>query len=235
MTDFVRAFKKRSQQLMELLFGYNRLQRKVGKHVVHRFMRQYANDGFTLDVGCGQSPTADAFPNRIGVDVGPGNGVHAICDAHLSPFRNASFDNVICSEVLEHLHTPSDAISEVSRVLRSGGLFILTVPFTYPVHEAPCDYFRYTPYGLQKLLHRQFNVISIESLYSEEETLGVLFQRIAFQRKSHVLVRYVYLLLSRLFFCCMPQSNAQRSQSISQEIPGPFLTAGFSVRARKKS
>ena len=51
------------------------------------------------------------------------------------------------------------------RVLDQGGTLFLTVPFQWRVHEAPHDYYRYTPYGLEYLLTQAgFKHISIREL-----------------------------------------------------------------------
>jgi len=43
-------------------------------------------------------------------------------------FEDASFDKVLCSEVLEHIEDDHAAVSEFARVLRPGGLLVVTVP-----------------------------------------------------------------------------------------------------------
>ena len=44
------------------------------------------------------------------------------------PFRDASFDRVICSEVMEHVHDYRGAARELARVTRPGGLVAVTIP-----------------------------------------------------------------------------------------------------------
>jgi SAM-dependent methyltransferase len=51
-----------------------------------------------------------------------------IPDATCLPFSDGSFDAAACIEVLEHLFEPQRAVSEVLRVLRPGGVLIVTVP-----------------------------------------------------------------------------------------------------------
>lgn len=53
------------------------------------------------------------------------------------PAPDASFDVILCSEVLEHVPEPSRALDEFSRLLKTGGRLILTAPFASMVHQAP--------------------------------------------------------------------------------------------------
>ena len=49
-------------------------------------------------------------------------------DAYALPFQDASFDRIIAAEVLEHLPEDTDAMAELTRVLKPGGLIAVTVP-----------------------------------------------------------------------------------------------------------
>jgi SAM-dependent methyltransferase len=55
-----------------------------------------------------------------------------IADARRLPFEDAEFDVVIAAEVLEHIHEDVEAIAELCRVLRPGGLLAVTVPRWWP-------------------------------------------------------------------------------------------------------
>jgi len=64
-------------------------------------------------------------------------------------FEDNSFDVVVCWSVLEHVPDPHAAIAEMSRVLKPGGEIWVQLPFLFPYHESPQDYWRVTPDGLR--------------------------------------------------------------------------------------
>ena len=58
--------------------------------------------------------------------------------AYSLPFPDNTFDLIVCSEVLEHLHEYNDAVIEINRVLKPGGKFFASVPAFWP--EKICWY-----------------------------------------------------------------------------------------------
>ncbi len=70
------------------------------------------------------------------------------------PLRRASVDTVILLMVLEHLPNPQRALTEIGRVLRPGGILIASTIQTYPLHDGPYDYFRYTEFALRSLIEK---------------------------------------------------------------------------------
>jgi SAM-dependent methyltransferase len=62
------------------------------------------------------------------------------CDITSIPEADASFDAILCSEVLEHVPQPERALDEFARLLKRGGKLILTAPFASMVHMAPYHY-----------------------------------------------------------------------------------------------
>lgn len=76
-----------------------------------------------LNIGCGSS-----FAGDVRIDIRKTKAANLLADAHFLPFKNESFSNVICTEVLEHLKSPFQALEEVHRVLIRNGIAFLTVP-----------------------------------------------------------------------------------------------------------
>ena len=111
--------------------------------------------GRLLDVGCGSKPYQKYFAasEYIGLDM-QGRNKHAdrFYDGKTFPFSDGEFDAVLTSEVLEHVFNPDEFLSEINRVLRDGGVLLLTVPFVWDEHEQPFDYARYSSFGLRHLL-----------------------------------------------------------------------------------
>lgn len=66
--------------------------------------------------------------------------IDIVSDINAIPVPDASFDAVLCTEVLEHVPYPIKALEELTRVLRPGGQLIVTAPFISFTHFAPYHY-----------------------------------------------------------------------------------------------
>jgi len=77
-------------------------------------------------------------------------------DALHLPFPDATFDRVICSEVLEHIPNDVGAMSELTRVLRPGGTMAITVPRFGPelINWALSDEYHNVPGGHIRIYRR---------------------------------------------------------------------------------
>jgi SAM-dependent methyltransferase len=63
-----------------------------------------------------------------------------ISDIIAIPRPDQSFDAILCTEVLEHIPDPNAALHEFARLLKPGGMLILTAPFCSMTHFAPYHY-----------------------------------------------------------------------------------------------
>lgn len=208
--------------------------KKVGKEYMRKFIfNKIPQNGLILDLACGNSPFQDQLKNRVGCDYVLGKGVNVLADSHYLPFQNEIFDTIICLEALEHFHTPEIAVKEMARVLKPNGSLILTIPFCYPVHEAPYDFQRYTEYGLRKLFSPKFENIHIEPVFNESQSVAILLQRLAFQSDISAFKFYCINILSYFLFSYNIFKSKKRYQSISKKIEGPFLTANYCLTASR--
>lgn len=87
-----------------------------------------------------------------GVDVQPGPGVDMVADAGELPFPDAAFGTVVSTEMLEHALDPVACIAEMVRVLRPGGLLLVTARGNGFPHHNPPDRWRIMPGTLAEIL-----------------------------------------------------------------------------------
>ena len=128
--------------------------------------------GCVYDLGCGERPyekdILEHADRYVGVDWS--NSPHElradiVADLNRDlPIEDAVADNVVSFQVLEHLSEPQKMLHEAFRILRPGGGIFISVPFQWHLHEAPWDFYRYTRFGLSKLLGEAgFEQIQIEA------------------------------------------------------------------------
>src|SRR6476660_5977655 len=194
----------------------------------------HASDRRTLDIGAQNGPYAALFPRRVALDVQRGVGVQIIGDAQLLGIRDASFDVVLCTEVLEHLPEPQRAIDEMFRVLTPGGQLLLTTRFLFPIHDAPHDYFRFTKYGLRHLL-RRFEIIELQEETDAVGTLAVLLQRLGMQAETlhRQPFRSIWLLSAQVVRPFSFLITAEYGDSRRLQRERGIMTSGYHVACRK--
>lgn len=126
--------------------------------------------GKLLDFGCGTKPYKDFFKNvnqYIGVDYKIEGReelqkeVDVFYDGKKIPFKNETFDSILCTEVLEHVFNLDELLLEFNRVLKIDAKAIITTPFMWEEHEMPFDFARYTTPALKYLYEKNgFEIIN---------------------------------------------------------------------------
>ena len=125
-----------------------------------------------FDLGCGEKPYKDYLLQfadiYIGVDWGGTlHDLRADIIADLNkplPIENGKADTVVSFSVLEHLSEPQIMLNEAFRILKPGGVMVFQVPWQWLIHEAPFDFFRYTPHGLRYMLNKAgFEDINVDA------------------------------------------------------------------------
>jgi len=108
-----------------------------------------------LDVGGRLQPYRELIENRlhryIAVDLRLTPLVDVVARAEQLPLRDARFDLVICTQMLEYVPQPSLVVGEIYRVLRPGGALLLSVPGAC-LMDADEECWRFLPAGLRYLL-----------------------------------------------------------------------------------
>ena len=84
---------------------------------------------------------------------------------HNSTIPDATYDCVVCMEVIEHTVNPFDTIKEIRRILRHEGFLLISAPLNWRIHGPSPDCWRITEHGWNALL-RDFDIIEIDILES---------------------------------------------------------------------
>ncbi|MEO8586800.1 MAG: class I SAM-dependent methyltransferase [Acidobacteriota bacterium] len=136
----------------------------LGRWHINRFVERVASGSpagtRVLDAGAGEAAYKELFRHcrYVATDLGVGDAswnygnLDSLSELQRLPFRSASFDAVLCTQVLEHVEWPRECVAEFFRILRPGGTLYLTVPMAQAEHQVPYDFFRYTSYGLRSIL-----------------------------------------------------------------------------------
>ena len=117
-----------------------------------------------LDVGCGIRPYYPYFEPYVsayvGVDIAnPAADLEGSVEA--LPIDDASFDVVLCTQVLEHVEHPGQAVRELRRVTVPGGRVLASTHGVQVYHPSPTDYWRWTHAGLAALFERSGDWASV--------------------------------------------------------------------------
>lgn len=200
--------------------------------------------GRVLDIGC-----ADRWVEKclspgceyVGIDyVATGKLMYrarpdAFADAAQLPIPDASTDTVIILEVVEHLRHPREALQEIARVLRPQGRLLLSMPFLYPIHDAPHDFQRFTIYGVMREIEAAgLRVENAQPNLGSASTAGVIgclalggMALEAIRRRSFAIV------LIPLVVAAIPFINVL-AWLVGKLLPSwPAVTAGYTVLASK--
>jgi SAM-dependent methyltransferase len=127
--------------------------------IVLPLIRTHAR-GWLVDLGCGTAPFWPAVADQVtlyhGIDLWPRSAhISLVGDVQsLEMVAGNSYDSAICIEVLEHLPAPWLATGALSRILKPGGVAVISAPHLSRLHDLPHDYFRFTEFGLRSLLNQ---------------------------------------------------------------------------------
>jgi len=145
----------------------------IRRHFVDQFYLRHgpalAEGSLVLDLGGRKSRKRgrfdiEAYPLKVVyANLSSAHGTDVRADGAWLPFKDGSFDVVVCSEMLEFVPDPLAVLSEMRRVLRPRGAVLICVPFIFRINPEPGDFGRYTAqFWRQNLAGLGFEEIEIE-------------------------------------------------------------------------
>jgi len=191
-----------------------------------------AQDARLLDVGAGVMPYfplfADLVSEYVGNDVAPGPGLTSISPIEELDLPDASFDVVLCTQVLEHVRRPQRALEEITRVLKPGGYVLLSTHGVYPHHPDPVDYWRWTQQGFEAMFEDVpgLELIELQPLLGSPATMALLVAGALRELAKSRLLRWLASPLLVLVNATGEAIDKRTPMSVREKLVGDFLAIG---------
>lgn len=138
------------------------------RELLRRFVAAHAPAmrGRILDIGGGNRRYATLFTHATSfevADIDPAQNPDIVASAESLPMENATYDGILCTQVLGDVWDVPRAVAEMIRVLKPGGLLLLTESLLNEEHDAPRDFWRFTQEALRKLLEPSCEIRALEA------------------------------------------------------------------------
>jgi ubiquinone/menaquinone biosynthesis C-methylase UbiE len=197
-----------------------------------------------LDVGAGTAPYRELFSHckyetqdfsqYEGYKGPEGQYAHIdfVSDITRIPVPNASYDVILCTEVLEHVPRPIEALQEMVRITKPGGRLFLTAPLGSGLHQEPYHFYGgYTDHWYRKFL-TEFNceIVSITTNHGFFAHLAQECARFSWTFEKHKAEHGDYSEeLHQLMGDILPRYFFQLDSTVSMKE----FTVGFHVEAKR--
>jgi SAM-dependent methyltransferase len=141
---------------------------QTNRHLLLKLIEKHAHvvKGKTLDVGSGPLPRyRHLFKNSteyVKMDIFEDPNVDVVGFAENIPFPDGSFDSIVCTETLNDVFEPTKAFAEFNRVLKKGGIALISATNIARTNDSPTEFWRFTRNGLEQLAIR--NGFSVETM-----------------------------------------------------------------------
>ena len=140
--------------------------------------------GITIDIGSGSSPFQSYFSPYVEKylrhehpDAAKSNVIYdCLSELPEISLSDSSVDTVLSFSVLEHVSKPFETIKEFKRILKNNGIFMISVPQYWHLHDEPHDYYRFTKHILKEKITREgFEILYLKELGRSFATVGQVF------------------------------------------------------------
>lgn len=146
-----------ARTIRQRLFPIPYLARRYIHVVCARYRNLSAAAPVYLDVGAGVAPYREDILQVFGpglyiaMDIAPSDATSLVADATQLPLADASVDLVLSMDTVQHIPCVSRALDELTRVVKPGGILILSFPFAYGECDV-VDFYRWSIAGMRREL-----------------------------------------------------------------------------------
>lgn len=120
-------------ELIDAPAGKRVLDAGAGSGLLSGMLARRGCDVVAIDLGFDSIQRAGHRLSSLGI-----TAFFVLGDLYRLPFADASFDAAVASEVIEHLETPSNALAEFFRVIKPGGVLVISTPYREIISETLC-------------------------------------------------------------------------------------------------
>jgi SAM-dependent methyltransferase len=147
---------------------------------------------------------------RVDLSFPEGSPGHVDLEHDPLPHADATFDQVLIFNLLEHLYEPGNVLREARRVLKDGGTLLGFVPFLVHYHPDPHDYFRYTREALPRMLSDAgFSGASVDEIGRGPFAVNYMNVMFAAPMPIRVALLHWYWALDSLFLALRPEATTR--------------------------
>ena len=217
---------------------FNRILSSMHRLNVDNALAEINFHGRVIDVGGRKADKRGQFlqpENQVEkweyVNINPDNKPDYLCSAENIPVGDAIYDIALLSEVLEHLERPEGVIDEITRILRTGGILYITVPFMFHEHGSPYDFQRWTRFKIEKLFVEKG--YKIESLKPLGGVISILYDniKIYLSRESNrqpVIKKLLFKIINKLL-----QMFSNILYRMDCKVNKDYIASGFFIKVVK--
>ena len=198
-------------------------------------IKAYSLSGNVLDLG--SKSRSSSYYQYINIDddckitftdLKPGEGVTEVDVQEKLPFDDNSFDMVLAFHLFEHVYDYRPSVTEIFRILKPGGKFIISMPFMYKYHADPDDYYRFTDSAIVRIwgeggLHCSAVEYVGEGIYTSFMTTMTRFRSPKYL--SRVLQGLMYLCTTMLDRVINIRQKKKNKKTIAQQYALEFIVS----------
>ncbi|OGD86897.1 hypothetical protein A2164_00995 [Candidatus Curtissbacteria bacterium RBG_13_35_7] len=201
--------------------------RKMIDDALGRYSKYFS--GKILDVGGGRVRGMFKKKNEkwVTVDIEKKFNPDVVASVEKLPFKNESFNSIKATELFEHVDNFEKGLSECTRVLKKGGLLIISSPFLYPLHPDPFDFQRLSLQKWSNLAKKNgLKILKIEEQGYFFTILGEMIRGLI--REMNILpLRYLLYLTFPIIdgLTLFDKVNIVKNSHLKKFIEGYFIVA----------